>query len=186
MKTVENISITGGGNSRTLAVTYADGDKEKLECSEPVAAVIANLATALRDARTVKTATGDRAYRTRDSEVISRGATTATSTAPTAPDAEFMRLVRAVAPKYDNAFKDSDPRLVALDVLRLAPAEAFSAVWQSPMSQIPLDQAIDVLAQVGDYMKANNISPKAISTGDSIRQINADSAKFWGKKPTKE
>ncbi|MDI8506919.1 XRE family transcriptional regulator, partial [Salmonella enterica subsp. enterica serovar Lubbock] len=100
----------------------------------------------------------------------------------TAMTAEFMRLVRAVAPKYDSALPDADPRLVALDVLRYAPAEAFSAVHPTPMSEIQLDQSIDVLEQVGDYMKANNVEPKILNTGDAIRSINADNASFWGKK----
>ncbi|MFN1150105.1 XRE family transcriptional regulator [Serratia liquefaciens] len=184
MKQITNVNMEGDKAGGTVEVTYADGESETLTCSRPVALVIANLATTLKQERAARVATGDRAYRqsTRDSDMISRGSNGAssTSTAPTAMDAEFMRLVRAVAPKYDNALPDTDPRLVALDVLRYAPAEAFSAVHPKPLSEIQLDQAIDVLEQVGDYMKVNNVSPK-VATGDAIRQINTDSAKFWGK-----
>lgn len=47
------------------------------------------------------------------------------------------------------------------------------------VSEIQLDQAIDVLEQVGDYMRVNNVSPKILSTGDAIRSINTDNASFW-------
>ncbi|MCQ6967823.1 hypothetical protein MRO90_19050 [Escherichia coli] len=47
------------------------------------------------------------------------------------------------------------------------------------LSEIQLDQAIDVLEQVGDYMRVNNVSPKILSTGDAIRSINTDNASFW-------
>lgn len=183
MNEIYNVDIKGSGTESVVAVTYADGEIDRFTCSNLVAGIIANLATALNKERTVRVATGDRLRRfyTRDSDdMLSRGASGYSSTAPTAMDAEFMRLVRAVAPKYDNALPDTDPRLVALDVLRYAPAEAFSAVHSTPLSEISLDQAIDVLEQVGDYMKTNNVSPK-VATGDSIRQMNADSAKFWGK-----
>lgn len=181
MKDITNIAVTGEDG----VVTYADGSKG-VQCSGTVATIIASLATTLEKERKMRIATGDRLRRmyTRDSDMISRGlnGTSATSTAPIAMNAEFMRLVRAVAPKYDSALPDADPRIVALDVLRYAPAEAFSAVHPTPMSEIQLDQAIDILEQVGDYMKANNIAPKIISTGDAIRSINADNATFWGKK----
>ena len=128
MKDITNIAVTGEDG----VVTYADGSKEEFECSGTVAAVIASLATTLEKERTMRIATGDRLRRmyTRDSDMVSRGLNGAPSlsTAPTAMTAEFMRLVRAVAPKYDSALPDADPRLVALDVLRYAPAEAFSAV----------------------------------------------------------
>ncbi|MDQ9357061.1 XRE family transcriptional regulator [Escherichia coli] len=182
MKDITNIAVTGEDG----VVTYADGSKEEFQCSGTVATIIASLATTLEKERKMRIATGDRLRRmyTRDSDMISRGlnGTSATTTAPIAMNAEFMRLVRAVAPKYDSALPDADPRIVALDVLRYAPAEAFSAVHPTPMSEIQLDQAIDILEQVGDYMKANNIAPKIISTGDAIRSINADNATFWGKK----
>ncbi|HBM3271263.1 TPA: XRE family transcriptional regulator [Klebsiella michiganensis] len=99
---------------------------------------------------------------------------------PTTCDAEFMRLVRAVCPKYNENTKDDDPRLVALDVLRYAPAEAFSAAYSRPMSEIQLSEAIDVLAQVGDYMKANNIEPKPYTTFDTIKAIGDAAKKRWG------
>ena len=179
MQEISNISITGENGM----VAYADGSEAVFTCSAQVAAIIANLATTLKQERALRIATGDRLRRmyTRDSDMVTRSGSGAspTSTAPTAMNAEFMRLVRAVAPKYDNALPDTDPRLVALDVLRYAPAEAFSAVHPTPMSEISLDQAIDVLEQVGDYMKANNIEPKILNTGDAIRGINADNASFW-------
>ncbi|ELV7959654.1 XRE family transcriptional regulator [Salmonella enterica] len=182
MKDITNIAVTGEDG----VVTYADGSKEEFACSGTFATIIASLATTLEKERTMRIATGDRLRRmyTRDSDMVSRGPNGAPSlsTAPTAMTAEFMRLVRAVAPKYDSALPDADPRLVALDVLRYAPAEAFSAVHPTPMSEIQLDQAIDVLEQVGDYMKANNVEPKILNTGDAIRSINADNASFWGKK----
>lgn len=183
MKDITNIAVTGEDG----VVTYADGSKEEFECSGTVANIIASLATTLEKERTMRIATGDRLRRmyTRDSEsdMLTRNGNGAspTSTAPTAMNAEFMRLVRAVAPKYDNALPGTDPRIVALDVLRYAPVEAFSAVHPTPLSEIQLDQAIDVLEQVGDYMKANDVSPK-VATGDALRQMNADSAKFWGKR----
>ncbi|QXN84932.1 XRE family transcriptional regulator [Salmonella enterica subsp. diarizonae] len=164
MKDITNIAVTGEDG----VVTYADGSKEEFACSGTVATIIASLATTLEKERTMRIATGDRLRRmyTRDSDMVSRGLSGAPSlsTAPTAMTA------------------DADPRLVALDVLRYAPAEAFSAVHPTPMSEIQLDQAIDVLEQVGDYMKANNVDPKVLTTGDAIRSINADNASFWGKK----
>ncbi len=179
MQEISNISISGENG----VVMFADGSEAVFTCNAQVAAIIANLATTLKQERATRIATGDRLRRmyTRDSDMITRSGSGAspTSTAPTAMNAEFMRLVRAVAPKYDNALPDTDPRLVALDVLRYAPAEAFSAVHPTPMSEIQLDQAIDVLEQVGDYMKANNIEPKILTTGDAIRSINADNASFW-------
>lgn len=179
MQEISNISISGENG----VVMFADGSEAIFTCNAQVAAIIANLATMLKQERATRIATGDRLRRmyTRDSDMITRSGSGAspTSTAPTAMNAEFMRLVRAVAPKYDNALPDTDPRLVALDVLRYAPAEAFSAVHPTPMSEIQLDQAIDVLEQVGDYMKANNIEPKILTTGDAIRSINADNASFW-------
>lgn len=182
MKDISNIAVTGEDG----VVTYADGSQEEFACSGTVATIIANLATTLDKERKLRIATGDRLRRvyTRDSDMVSRSLNGAPSlsTSPSALNAEFMRLVRAVAPKYDSALPDADPRLVALDVLRYAPAEAFSAVHPTPMSEIQLDQAIDVLEQVGDYMKANNVEPKVFSTGDAIRSINADNAGFWGKK----
>ncbi|ELP0293571.1 XRE family transcriptional regulator [Klebsiella michiganensis] len=101
--------------------------------------------------------------------------------APTTCDAEFMRLVRAVCPKYNENTKDDDPRLVALDVLRYAPAEAFSAAYSRPMTELQLSEAIDVLAQVGDYMKANNIEPKPYTTFDTIKAMGDAAKKRWGK-----
>lgn len=179
MQEISNISISGESG----VVTFADGSEAVFACNAQVAAIIANLATTLKQERATRIATGDRLRRmyTRDSDMITRSGSGAspTSTAPTAMDAEFMRLVRAVAPKYDNALPDTDPRLVALDVLRYAPAEAFSAVHPTPLSEIQLDQAIDVLEQVGDYMRVNNVSPKILSTGDAIRSINTDNASFW-------
>ena len=183
MKQIANVNLESDSAGGTVEVTYSDDTFERLTCSLPVALVIANLATTLKQERATRIATGDRLRRmyTRDSDMITRsgsGAST-TSTAPTSMDAEFMRLVRAVAPKYDNALPDTDPRLVALDVLRYAPAEAFSAVHPTPLSEIQLDQAIDVLEQVGDYMRVNNVSPKILTTGDAIRSINTDNASFW-------
>lgn len=179
MQEISNISITGENG----VVAFADGSESTFTCSAPVAAIIANLATSLKKERATRIATGDRLRRmyTRDGDLVTRSGSgiSQTSTAPTAMNAEFMRLVRAVAPKYDNALPDTDPRLVALDVLRYAPAEAFSAVHPSPLSEIQLDQAIDVLEQVGDYMKANNVVPKILATGDAIRSINADNASYW-------
>ncbi|MER1496692.1 XRE family transcriptional regulator [Enterobacter cloacae] len=181
MQDISNISITGEEG----VVTFTDGSEAVFACNPQVAAIIANIAMALKKERAKCVATGDRLRRmyTRDSDndMISRGlnGASATSTAPTAMNAEFMRLVRAVAPKYDSALPDADPRIVALDVLRYAPAEAFSAVHPTPLSEIPLDQAIDVLEQVGDYMKANNVTPKTLTTGDALRQINNDNASFW-------
>lgn len=179
MQEISNISITGESG----IVTFADGSEAAFACNAQVAAIIANLATTLKQERATRIATGDRLRRmyTRDSDMITRSGSGAspTSTASTAMNAEFMRLVRAVAPKYDSALPDADPRIVALDVLRYAPVEAFSAVHPTPLSEIQLDQAIDVLEQVGDYMKANNVSPKTLTTGDSLRQINTDNASFW-------
>ncbi|HBT4221074.1 TPA: XRE family transcriptional regulator, partial [Klebsiella variicola] len=36
------------------------------------------------------------------------------------------------------------------------------------------------LAQVGDYMKANNIEPKPYTTFDSIKAIGDAAKKRWG------
>lgn len=109
MKDITNIAVTGEDG----VVTYADGSKEEFQCSGTVATIIASLATTLEKERKMRIATGDRLRRmyTRDSDMISRGlnGTSATSTAPTAMNAEFMRLVRAVAPKYDSALPDADP-----------------------------------------------------------------------------
>ncbi|EER4101906.1 XRE family transcriptional regulator, partial [Escherichia coli] len=111
MKDITNIAVTGEDG----VVTYADGSKEEFQCSGTVATIIASLATTLEKERKMRIATGDRLRRmyTRDSDMISRGlnGTSATSTAPTAMNAEFMRLVRAVAPKYDSALPDADPRI---------------------------------------------------------------------------
>jgi len=118
MKQITNVNLESDNAGGTVEVTYSDDTFERLTCSLPVALVIANLATTLKQERATRIATGDRLRRmyTRDSDMITRsgsGAST-TSTAPTSMDAEFMRLVRAVAPKYDNALPDTDPRLVAL------------------------------------------------------------------------
>jgi hypothetical protein len=179
MKDITNIAVTGEEG----VVTYADGSKEEFECSGTVATIIASLATTLEKERTMRIATGDRLRRmyTRDSDMVSRGDGGNVSTAPTAQNAAFMRLVRVIAPKYNDALPGTDPRIVALDVLRYAPVEAFSAVHPTPLSEIQLDQAIDVLEQVGDYMKANDVSPK-VATGDANRRMNADNASFWGKR----
>lgn len=181
MRQITNVAINGNTELTNVTVTYADGAQEQFGCSGKAAGVIANLATTLKESHSTKAKTADRWWRrskTKDSEMLSR--VSPTTTAPTVMDAEFMRLVRVVAPKYSEAFPDTDPRLVALDVLRLAPVEAFSAVHPTPLTEISLDQAIDVLEQVGDYMKANNIEPKKYGA-DVTRTMNADNAKFWGK-----
>jgi hypothetical protein len=60
--------------------------------------------------------------------------------------------------------------------------EAYSAVSQKPLSEIQLNEAIDILSQVGDYMKANNIEPKMLTDAERVRATNDAAAKFWGKK----
>ncbi|HEM7577731.1 TPA: XRE family transcriptional regulator [Serratia marcescens] len=101
---------------------------------------------------------------------------------PTKIDPQFMRLVRAVCPKYDEASQDDDPRLVALDVLRYAPVTAFSAVCNESLADLQPSNAITILEQVGDYMKANNIDPKPYTAADTIKAIGDSAKKLWGKK----
>jgi len=100
---------------------------------------------------------------------------------PTKVDPQFMRIVRAVCPRYNEASQDDDPRLVALDVLRYAPVDAYSAVCNEALSNLQLNQAIQILEQVGDYMKANNIKPKPFDAGESIRAVTDSAAKLWGR-----
>ncbi|EHL86541.1 XRE family transcriptional regulator [Enterobacter cloacae complex sp. 2024EL-00215] len=101
---------------------------------------------------------------------------------PTKIDPQFMRLVRAVCPRYDEASQGDDPRLVALDVLRYAPVTAFSAVCNESLADLQPNRAIEILEQVGDYMKANGIDPKPYTSADTIRAIGDSAKKFWSKK----
>lgn len=110
MKDISNIAVSGEDG----VVTYADGSQEEFACSGTVATIIANLATTLEKERKLRIATGDRLRRvyTRDSDMVSRSLNGAPSlsTSPTALNAEFMRLVRAVAPKYDSALTRASSR----------------------------------------------------------------------------
>jgi hypothetical protein len=100
---------------------------------------------------------------------------------PTKIDPQFMRLVRIVCPRYNEADQGDDPRLVAMDVLRYAPVDAYSAVCGDPLAELQLNQAIPILEQVGDYMKANDIKPK-IYGSDVIKAIGDSAKKLWGHK----
>ncbi|HCT8014894.1 TPA: XRE family transcriptional regulator [Klebsiella pneumoniae] len=172
-------------NGVVITANYDDGSSISFptdkQSSEFMTSIVQALATAndriiaVENRAAAERRTADRKYK-RTGDSLENGS------APTTCDAEFMRLVRAVCPKYNENTKDDDPRLVALDVLRYAPAEAFSAAYSRPMSEIQLSDAIDVLAQVGDYMKANNIEPKPYTTFDSIMAIGDAAKKAWGRK----
>ncbi|MDM9660803.1 XRE family transcriptional regulator [Raoultella planticola] len=182
MPNLLQFSATPSGKGVAISASYDDNTTISFSTDEQSANFMTSIVQALAAANKRVSAAENRAAaerRTADRKYRRTGDSLENGT-PTTCDAEFMRLVRAVCPKYNENTKDDDPRLVALDVLRYAPAEAFSAAYSQPMSQIQLSEAIDVLAQVGDYMKANNIEPKPYTTFDTIKAIGDAAKKRWG------
>ena len=185
MPNLLQFSATPSGKGVAISASYDDGATISFSTDEQSANFMTSIVQALAAANKRVSAAENRAAaerRTADRKYKRTGDSYESGNMPTTCDAEFMRLVRAVCPKYNENTKDDDPRLVALDVLRYAPAEAFSAAYSRPMSEIQLSEAIDVLAQVGDYMKANNIEPKPYTTFDSIMAIGDAAKKAWGGK----
>ncbi|CAI6166709.1 TPA: XRE family transcriptional regulator [Klebsiella pneumoniae] len=185
MPNLLQFSATPSGKGVAISASYDDGATISFSTDEQSANFMTSIVQALAAANKRVSAAENRAAaerRTADRKHKRTGDSYESGNMPTTCDAEFMRLVRAVCPKYNENTKDDDPRLVALDVLRYAPAEAFSAAYSRPMSEIQLSDAIDVLAQVGDYMKANNIEPKPYTTFDSIMAIGDAAKKAWGRK----
>jgi hypothetical protein len=185
MANLKQFSATPAGNSVSVKAMYDDGttlqfstDKQSADFMISIVQLLSSTADRLSAAENRAAA----ATRTADRMRKRTGDSFAENGNPTKCDAEFMRMVRVVSPKYRENTPDDDPRLVALDVLRYAPVEAYSAVSQKPLSEIQLNEAIDILSQVGDYMKANNIEPKMLTDAERVRATNDAAAKFWGKK----
>lgn len=185
MANLKQFSATPSGNSVAVTATYDDGtslqfqtDKQSADFMVSVVQLLATTSERLMAAENRAAA----ATRTADRMRKRTGDSFEENGNPTRCDAEFMRLVRVVSPKYCENSPDDDPRLVALDVLRYAPVEAYSAVCPKALPDIQLNEAIDILAQVGDYMKANNIDPKPTTDAERVRATNDAAAKFWGRK----
>ena len=177
MPNLLQFSATPSGKGVAISASYDDGATISFSTDEQSANFMTSIVQALAAANKRVIAAENRAAaerRTADRKYKRTGDSYESGNMPTTCDAEFMRLVRAVCPKYNENTKD--------DVLRYAPAEAFSAAYSRPMSEIQLSEAIDVLAQVGDYMKANNIEPKPYTTFDSIMAIGDAAKKAWGGK----
>ncbi|WP_134706612.1 XRE family transcriptional regulator [Rahnella sp. CJA17(1/100)] len=182
MPNLTKFNATPSNSGVVITASYDDGTTLQFptdaQSSEFMISIVQTLSTANeriiaaenRAAAAIRT--GDRKNRrTTDSDDV-----------PTKVDPQFMRIVRAVCPRYNEASQDDDPRLVALDVLRYAPVDAYSAVCNEALSNLQLNQSIQILEQVGDYMKANDIQPKPFDTSEAIKSVADAVDKFWGRK----
>lgn len=183
MAQITNINIRpAGGGMSSVTTTYIDGSNTQFVCPEVGAMVITELATQLREANTQQVATADslRRYirgektRTRDTDVQEQ--ITGTKLTP-----EIMAVMRKIAPRYNEWVLGDDARIAALDVIKLAPVEAVSAVNPQPISELSLVDALPTMYAVADYMQANKIEPLPLTNLDRINKINADNDKFWNK-----
>ena len=183
MPNLLQFSATPSGKGVAISASYDDGATISFSTDEQSANFMTSIVQALAAANKRVSAAENRAAaerRTADRKHKRTGDSYESGNMPTTCDAEFMRLVRAVCPKYNENTKDDDPRLVALDVLATPRRSLFSSLFPSNVRD-SVKRCYRRTGAGGDYMKANNIEPKPYTTFDSIMAIG-DAAKKRGEK----